>query len=345
LKGNVPWFTIEDIRDSGRIIKETNQHITQEALKETSVKLLPRNSVLLCCTASVGEYAFAAIELATNQQFNGLVVNKRFVDKLLPRFLFAISPMFKDELIRLSGKTSFNFVSVKTLKEVKIPLPPISLQEEIVAEIESYQKIIDGARMVVENYKPRIDIDPEWKMVELGELCENHDYKRRPVEKSLRKPGPYPYYGASGIVDYVDSYIFDGEFLLVSEDGANLLARSTPIAFPITGKTWVNNHAHITKFESQITQKFVEIFLNQTDLKNYITGMAQPKLNQEALNKIPVQLPEQALQAEIVKRVEQEENAIQANKKLIDSFNQKIKDRIAKVWGSSHELNNKLCQQ
>ena len=78
----------------------------------------------------------------------------------------------------------------------------------------------------------------------------------------------YPYYGASGIVDFVDDYIFDGEFLLVSEDGANLIARKTPIAFPINGRTWVNNHAHVLKFESQIDQKFVSYYLNHIDLHN-----------------------------------------------------------------------------
>ena len=103
--------------------------------------------------------------------------------------------------------------------------------------------------------------------------------------------GEHPYYGASGIVDYVSSYIFDGEFLLVSEDGANLLARSTPIAFSISGKNWVNNHAHVLKFDNYDTRRFVEFYLNSIELSQYISGGAQPKLNQQNLNRIPIPLP------------------------------------------------------
>jgi restriction endonuclease S subunit len=84
----------------------------------------------------VGEYAFTKIELTTNQQFNGLVVKESYRDKLLPEYLFYIASTFKAELIRLSGKTSFNFVSVSTLKTIKIPLPPLEVQEQIVAEIQ-----------------------------------------------------------------------------------------------------------------------------------------------------------------------------------------------------------------
>jgi type I restriction enzyme M protein len=256
---------------------------------------------------------------------------KRFIPKLFA--YYSLLSKYYDELAPFLTGSSRRRISRKNLEAVRIPVPPLSIQEEIVTEIESYQKIIDGARQVVENYKPRIDIDPEWPMVALGKVCDNYDYMRKPVEKSNRKPGPYPYYGASGIVDFVDSYIFDGDYLLLSEDGANLLARSTPIAFSITGKNWINNHAHILKFESLITQKFVETYLNQTDLTHYITGMAQPKLNQAAMNKVPIPIPKLDLQKEIVDKIKQEENAIKANNLLINSFEQKIKYRIAKVWG------------
>ena len=95
----------------------------------------------------------------------------------------------------------------------------------------------------------------------------------------------------------------------------------------------MNNHPHILKFESKITQKFVEIYLNQTDLNNFITGIAQPKLNQAAMNKIPIPLPDLDRQTIIVEWIEQELIAIEANKKLISSFEMKTRDRIAKVWG------------
>lgn len=148
--GTIPWFTIQDIRTQGRVIRHTDQYITEKALKETSVKLLPRNTVLLCCTASVGEYAFAEIPVTTNQQFNGLIVKHTYKDKLLPKYLFYLSYAFKDELIRIAGKTSFSFVSVGVLKTLQIPLPPIEKQKEIIAfiegnlaEIEKHQEAIN----------------------------------------------------------------------------------------------------------------------------------------------------------------------------------------------------------
>lgn len=128
-----------------------------------------------------------------------------------------------------------------------------------------------------------------WKP--LGELAENLDSKRKPITSGLRDAGDIPYYGASGIVDYVKNYIFDGDFLLVSEDGANLLARNTPIAFSISGKTWVNNHAHVLKFDTYAERKYVEYYLNSIDLTPYISGAAQPKLNKKNLENISIPNP------------------------------------------------------
>lgn len=142
----------------------------------------------------------------------------------------------------------------------------------------------------------------EWK--KLGDVAVNRDRMRKPITASKRVAGNYPYYGASGIVDYVDGYIFDGNYLLISEDGANLLARTTPIAFPISGKTWVNNHAHVLEFSNLITQRLVEIYLNSIDLTKYISGGAQPKLNQENLNSILIPIPSLAKQQEIVSHLD-----------------------------------------
>ena len=137
-------------------------------------------------------------------------------------------------------------------------------------------------------------------VVTLEDIAENCDSMRKPVTSGKREAGEYPYYGASGIVDYVKDYIFDGDYLLVSEDGANLLARSTPIAFSISGKNWVNNHAHVLKFDCYETRKFIEFYLNSIDLSSYISGGAQPKLNQKNLNRIEIPLPSQERQKYIV---------------------------------------------
>ena len=131
-----------------------------------------------------------------------------------------------------------------------------------------------------------------WSVGKLANIAENLDNRRVPITSSDREVGAIPYYGASGIVDYVKDFIFDEDLLCVSEDGANLLARTYPIAFPISGKTWVNNHAHVLKFERPCTQKFIEIYLNSIKLDDFITGMAQPKLNKAMLDSIPIPHPD-----------------------------------------------------
>lgn len=139
----------------------------------------------------------------------------------------------------------------------------------------------------------------EWKT--LGSLAENLDSKRKPITSGLRDEGNIPYYGASGIVDYVRDYIFNGDFLLVSEDGANLLARNTPIAFSISGKTWVNNHAHVLKFDTYAERRYVEYYLNSIDLTAYISGAAQPKLNKKNLESILIPNPVPEKKEQIVR--------------------------------------------
>ena len=131
----------------------------------------------------------------------------------------------------------------------------------------------------------------EWEVKPLGRVAENLDNRRIPITSSDRKTGDVPYYGASGIVDYVEGFIFEEDLLCVSEDGAKLVARTYPIAFSISGKTWVNNHAHVLRFENACTQKFVEVYLNSIKLDDFITGMAQPKLNKAMLGRIPIPHP------------------------------------------------------
>lgn len=148
--GKVPWFTVADIRDQGREISYTSQFVTEKALAETSIKLLPADTVLLCCTASIGEYAYAKIPLTTNQQFNGLVVKNREI--LDPKYLYLVVSGFKDVLERMSGKSTFGFVSVGTLKELVFPLPPIEVQRDMIQQYEIEKSQVDSASSLVETY-------------------------------------------------------------------------------------------------------------------------------------------------------------------------------------------------
>ena len=193
-----------------------------------------------------------------------------------------------------------------------IPIPPLPVQTEIVKILDALTALTSELtseltlrRKQYEYYREKLlseeeleKVGFEWKT--LDQISENLDPKRKPITSGLRTSGKIPYYGASGIVDYVEDYIFDGDFLLISEDGANLLARNTPIAFSATGKIWVNNHAHILKFNSYEERRFIEFYLNKIDLTPYISGAAQPKLNKKNLNSIKIPIPSIPKQQRIV---------------------------------------------
>ena len=226
------------------------------------------------------------------------------------------------------------------MAKMTVPVPPLDVQNRIVNVLDNFEKIcsdlniglpaeIEARQKQYEYYRDKLLTFAEtgntilngterngterngtlikllqyvfgYAVVTLEDIAENCDSMRKPVTSGKREAGEYPYYGASGIVDYVKDYIFDGDYLLVSEDGANLLARSTPIAFSISGKNWVNNHAHVLKFDCYETRRFVEFYLNSIDLALYISGGAQPKLNQKNLNRIEIPLPSQERQKYIV---------------------------------------------
>ncbi len=146
-----------------------------------------------------------------------------------------------------------------------------------------------------------------WSWVRLGLTSICRDAQRVPVSKEQRlgRKGRFAYYGASGAIDTIDDYIFDGPLLLVGEDGANLVNRSTPIAFIADGQYWVNNHAHVLDVADIDHLRYLALFINATDLVPYVTGTAQPKMNQAKMNMIPVALPPLAEQQRIVAKVDQ----------------------------------------
>ena len=220
-----------------------------------------------------------------------------------------MGPVFKNVEKQTPGG-SVKHLSAKVINSLIIPIPSLSEQERIVGILDTFTASIDNLKAQIvqrrkqyEFYRDQL-LDLEGKegveMKTLGEIAINLDYKRKPITSSKRVSGDYPYYGASGIVDYVEGYIFDGNYLLISEDGANLIMRTTPIAFSITGKNWVNNHAHVLEFKDKVTQKIVEIYINMIDLSPWINGAAQPKLNQANLNMIEIPIPSLQEQHRIV---------------------------------------------
>jgi type I restriction enzyme, S subunit len=183
------------------------------------------------------------------------------------------------------------------------------------------QKIrVEKDRLIAEGKikrdKPLVEIAEEekpfalargWEWARFGETSINRDGERIPVSSNDRESRAkiYDYYGASGVIDRIDRFLFDKTLLLVGEDGANLINRSTPIAFLAHGKYWVNNHAHVVDTTHPGLMNYLALFINAVSLESYVTGTAQPKMNQAKLNSIPVALPPLAEQSRIVTRVKE----------------------------------------
>jgi type I restriction enzyme S subunit len=159
----------------------------------------------------------------------------------------------------------------------------------------------------MEAQEGEFEIPSSWTWVPFGQIMVNRDGERIPVSKEEResKSKTYDYYGASGVIDKIDNYLFDKPLLLIGEDGANLINRSTPIAFIARGKYWVNNHAHVLDGISEDFLRYIELHINAINLERYITGSAQPKMNQAKMNSIPIALPPLAEQRRIVAKVNQ----------------------------------------
>ena len=239
------------------------------------------------------------------------------------------SLMFYDTNGLVNGATRQKLTQ-STLKKMSIPKRTVKQQLQIVQELNTIKKLITARKQELQKLDDLIKArfvemfgDPAGKMnnypkKRFDELCENLDSKRKPITASVRESGNYPYYGASGIVDYVADYIFDEDILLVSEDGANLLMRSTPIAFSVSGKVWVNNHAHVVRFKNIYMQKYIEVYFSMIDISDQITGSAQPKLNQAKLNALEFALPEDALLLEYYDFVTQIDKSKATVQKALD---------------------------
>lgn len=268
------------------------------------------------------------------------------INILNKRYLYFLLKNSEQRLMQSKHGAGIPGLNRDNIRNLIIPIPPLAVQEEIVRILDTFtshvaelQAELQARKEQYEYYRNKLltfekdAVGVEWKR--LPDICENLDRRRKPVSASNRNFGPYPYYGASGIVDYVSSYIFDGNYLLISEDGANLLARSTPIAFSISGKNWVNNHAHVLKFQNMFTQKYIEHYINMIDVSQYVSGGAQPKLNQENLNKILIPIPPLYEQQRIVSILDKFET-------LVNDLSQGLPAEIAAVQEQYEYYRNKL---
>jgi type I restriction enzyme M protein len=349
--GDIYWATLVDLpqNDYITIINDTQRKITQDGLKNSSAKIISPNSVIVSTRATIGRIGINKISMCTNQGFKNVIIKDE--SKVSYAFLAFMIKQLVPQMELLASGGTFKEISKTNFCSLEIPLPPIEIQREIVAEIEGYQKIIDGARKVVDNWKPHIDIDPDWSMVKLGDMC---DFMTGGTPFSSIKE-----YYENGVIPWIVSGdIHKGEIFdckgRISEKGMNnsntkfLPVNSVLIALNGQGKT--RGTVALLRIDNATCNQSIVSMKPKTNvlLAEYLyyllkamyqqirdlTGDNQRSgLNIPILKGIQVPLPPIEVQQKIVAEIEAEQKTVDGCRELIALYEGKIKTVIEHVWG------------
>ena len=328
--GTYPWFTVEDIREQGRIITNTKQKITKKAWDK--LRVFPEDTILLCCTASLGEYAITKIPLTSNQQFNGLTIKDK--NYLSPMYLMHYCATLKNKLYALSGKATIDFVSAEKVKQISIPIPPLPEQERIVSELDLISGVIDKKKQQLkeldslaqsvfyEMFGNPVENDKGWDVKKLGEVCdvrdgthdspkylENSDYVLI-TSKNI----------VNGTIDFTSvSYISEEDFVNINkrsgvDDGDIIMAMIGTIGKPVIVKDINRNfcikNVALIKFvnESLVTNTYIRALLDNVSYCQYIQsqnkGGTQKFVALGAIRKFDIPTPPLPLQQEFASKIE-----------------------------------------
>ena len=314
VSSGIPMIAGQHIKQ-GKILWDKVDFITNERYDESPEIQLKNNDIIFSKDGSLGNPAIIK-NMPKKATINGtmMLIRLNYInDNVSPNYFYQIcnSQYFKKmvSLIKSGGTVphifqrdiiNFTFPIPKTLEEQEKIANFLSIVDKKVENLKntitSLENQKKGLLQQIFSQKLRFKDKngnnyPNWEKKKLEDIAIFLDNKRKPLEQSERIHGKYPYYGASGIIDYVNNYIFDEKLILLSEDGANIIDRNYPICYIATGKYWVNNHAHVLKTKSQYLNKFLCEALERLNYNKYNTGTAQPKLNQDVCRKIILSIP------------------------------------------------------
>ena len=322
------WVSIADLsKNEGKEIKDTKEYISNEAIG--NITKIAKGSLLVSFKLTLGKMAFAGDDLYTNEAIMSL--GKR--DDIFLKFLYYyFSSLDWGKIAGGSEKVKGKTLNKKSLSEIPIAYISLSEQQRIVERLDSAfahidelkanaEKQVNEARALFQKALSKA-IEPKqgWTYKKLGEVCEILDSRRKPITKNKREIGSIPYYGATGLLDYVKDYIFDEKLVLLGEDGAKWGAGDNS-SYIIEGKSWVNNHAHALRPKRNLLlDELLVYYLNFTNLLPYITGVTVPKLNQEKMRSIEIPVPSLPEQQRIVERLD----SLSKNVKALEENQRKV---------------------
>jgi type I restriction enzyme, S subunit len=320
-----PFVNLMDVFGKS-ILTESNFGLVNSNEKDKENYNLVKGDVLFIRSSvkrtGVGETILVAHDIP-NTVYSGFLIRFRDRNKELglnfKSYCFSNAP-FRKELLSYATSSANTNINQESLAQIKLFFPSLPEQQKIASFLsavdEKIQQLTRKKELLVQ-YKKGVmqqlfsgklrfkdengDEYPDWEEKRLMEVSVFLDGKRKPIkgEDRSKMKGIYPYYGASGIIDYVNDYIFDEELILLGEDGENIVSRNLPLAFRVSGKCWVNNHAHVIKPINNNNIDFLTYSLERINYVIYNTGTAQPKLNQEVCRNIPLLIPSIFEQAKI----------------------------------------------
>lgn len=339
--GNVSWAVVKDIEPE---IYDTKEKLTEAGLKNSSAKVWPVDSVIISLGATIGNVGIAKVPLATKQGLSGIVVDK---EKILPKYLYYILVEQKEFIQSQATGASIKEVRPSKLQEILIiPLPPPEIQEQLVTELDGYSGIIAGAKQIAQNWKPKIDIDPEWKIKAVSEVAKL-EYG---IGESAKDSGEYRYVRITDIGDNGELKATDKKYIKKTKESEKYLLKRGDVLVARTGatfgKTMYFDETEESAFagflirlnfdESRVLAKYFWCFAQSENYwdqaRSLMTGGGQPQFNANAVNKILFPIPPLAIQKQIVEKIEAERALVESAKKLIDIYEQKTKEVIAKIW-------------
>jgi type I restriction enzyme M protein len=319
--GSISWLKSGEVSQGE--IYNTEEKITKLALEESSAKIFPIDTVLVAMYGvTAGQVGLLKIEASTNQAVCGICPTSSYI----PKFLYYILLSQKDRLISMSTGGAQPNISQSIIRNLKIPLPPLEVQQEIVAEIEGYQKVIDGARQVVDNWKPQIEIDPDWPMVKLGEvitLQRGYD-----LPKQEWKDGNYPIVGSNGIIGYHNAYKETGPGVVTGRSGT-----IGKVHYISDEYYWPHNTSLFVKDFKGNNKQFIRYLLQSIDLKSLGERTAAvPSLDRKNAHQLSVSLPPFEIQQKIVDEIEDERKLVDGCRELMVRYEERIKRVVDGVW-------------
>ncbi len=330
--GDVFWATLVDLPadENISIITNTKRKITQEGLKKSSAKIVPPDSIIVSSRATIGRVGINKVPLATNQGFKNIIINER--NSADTMFVAFMAKRLAPEMEAKASGGTFKEISKTSFSTLKIPLPPLEIQRQIVDEIAAHQRILDGARQVVAGWKPDLELEDDLEKVKLGDVCDVRTGKLN--SNAAKENGEYPFFTCSKEIFKIDSYAFDCEAILLSGNNASgdFDVKRYSGKFNAYQRTYVITikDEFKGKLDYQILQTTLEN--NLASLKYQSIGGLTRYLTLSMITSIEIPLPPLEIQHAIVARLERERLIVAGNRQLIRLYEEKIKKVIEKVW-------------